>query len=972
MGIVALPELNNTLKSSDNNISTSFSLSSSSSSQPTHNNNAVVSSLSTVSTSLTKLSSMQLFSSDMYITTNTLLTTIYKQYLPYWNIFPNHKGTLSTTSSTMITEDTNDTNDIYKDIQIMDDDIYRIGKSYFDNHEYARTAHWFDSIYGSLLSNTSTTTTTNNNNSTNIYNQQQQQFTSPFPSTAWFRYRMNTLHQLSSSNTYSLYPNRAYFLRCYALYLEGESKKEAERLQGTINNPSALVINDNPLQRGTKLPSNQYLMTIYNDLCNYSLHLQNILQGSYTTNPSSLHSSIDNMHHPVSVSTNITYLSTNILPSLDPFATYLLGIILRELERKEEAKLAFIYSIQKFPLNWSVWYDFTKLLDSKLEIDTIFQQYFSTSTASTNSVSSNSSISVSHWIYPIYQAYSYIEVHANTSALRLLQPLSGIFPNSLWLKSLVARGLYNIRRFEPANTLFRAIRYQDPYRMDDLDIYSNILYVKGDTPGLATLAHDVHGIGRYSYTPQSCTVIGNYFSARREHERAIIYFRRALRLDRQYTAAWTLMGHEYLELKNTTASIECYRRAVDTNPRDYRAWYGLGQTYELLHMFLYAAYYYRRTTALRPTDGRMWFALGSCYEQLERQSDAIACYERAANTDHDRDGAAAIKLAKLYRNGGNNQEAGKWYASYLEERELVLSTSSSSIGGGITKDNNKKSSSPSPGTSNTLSSSGNNNHPDVMEALLFLAKYAKEQKRWNDAEIYVQKIISLPLSTEVREARILLAEIRTGRTLDQRAQQQQQQLQQHQQGTMNNSSSSSSSQPSGTNNNHDNSAGTEPTTKYSFPSSSMSRGPTTKLNSLINSVPVSTSTSMLGSNPNTLASTPLLSTIVANNLPMNMISPSGPLIFNNLSDRNNTNTSLYSSVSNRNSLLNTTPSTSMVSPSTNTNILPTYMINSLHPDISMNSSNQYANNQGFSEQNISRDEYNEDDDMAVDFSNDDD
>jgi anaphase-promoting complex subunit 8 len=38
-------------------------------------------------------------------------------------------------------------------------------------------------------------------------------------------------------------------------------------------------------------------------------------------------------------------------------------------------------------------------------------------------------------------------------------------------------------------------------------------------------------------------------------------FRQALKLDRGYLTAWTLMGHEYVELSNTHAAIESYRRA---------------------------------------------------------------------------------------------------------------------------------------------------------------------------------------------------------------------------------------------------------------------------------------------------------------------------------------------------------------------------------------------------------------------------
>ena len=61
-----------------------------------------------------------------------------------------------------------------------------------------------------------------------------------------------------------------------------------------------------------------------------------------------------------------------------------------------------------------------------------------------------------------------------------------------------------------------------------------------------------------------------------DHIKAIYYFKKALQLDKNFLAAWTLMGHEYLEMKNTSAAIESYRTAVDADPTDFRAWYGLG------------------------------------------------------------------------------------------------------------------------------------------------------------------------------------------------------------------------------------------------------------------------------------------------------------------------------------------------------------------------------------------------------------
>ena len=112
-----------------------------------------------------------------------------------------------------------------------------------------------------------------------------------------------------------------------------------------------------------------------------------------------------------------------------------------------------------------------------------------------------------------------------------------------------------------------------------MDLYSNILYIKENYGELAHLAYKVFHNDKYR--PESCCVIGNYYSLRGDHAKAVLYFNRALKLDNKFLSAWTLMGHEYLEMKNISAAINSYRTAVDIDPKDFRAWYGLGQTYEI-------------------------------------------------------------------------------------------------------------------------------------------------------------------------------------------------------------------------------------------------------------------------------------------------------------------------------------------------------------------------------------------------------
>lgn len=55
---------------------------------------------------------------------------------------------------------------------------------------------------------------------------------------------------------------------------------------------------------------------------------------------------------------------------------------------------------------------------------------------------------------------------------------------------------------------------------------------------------------------------GNYLSLRGEHEKAVVYFQRALKLNPKFVSAYTLMGYEYMEMKNTIQAIQCYRNAL--------------------------------------------------------------------------------------------------------------------------------------------------------------------------------------------------------------------------------------------------------------------------------------------------------------------------------------------------------------------------------------------------------------------------
>ncbi|KAL5414383.1 hypothetical protein PMIN03_003271 [Paraphaeosphaeria minitans] len=289
---------------------------------------------------------------------------------------------------------------------------------------------------------------------------------------------------------------------------------------------------------------------------------------------------------------------------------YLYGIVLAKGKNESLAKDYFIQSVTHYTFNWAAWQELAGLLGTAEELDDIVPRLPQNLMAFIFHVTASQEL---------YRADE--QVHDS------LTTILNIFPTSAFLQS--QRGLlyYHTKDFDHAEKVFSDILLAEPHRLDHLDNYSNILYVMSNRPKLAFLAQLASNTDKFR--PETCCVIGNYYSLKSDHEKAVMYFRRALVLDRSFLSAWTLMGHEFVEMKNTHAAIDSYRRAVDVNRKDYRAWYGLGHTYELLEMHSYAIFYHQRATALRPFDPKMWMAVGQCFGKVGKITNGIRAYKRA-------------------------------------------------------------------------------------------------------------------------------------------------------------------------------------------------------------------------------------------------------------------------------------------------------------------------------------------------------
>lgn len=132
--------------------------------------------------------------------------------------------------------------------------------------------------------------------------------------------------------------------------------------------------------------------------------------------------------------------------------------------------------------------------------------------------------------------------------------------DSIYFKSAVILKLKKLRLLERAQNSLEEIYAIDPYNIDLLDTYSNILYLQNDKINLSKLVKTCAKFSRYR--PQTCFAIGNLYNMACQHHESALYFQQSVILNSGYTEAWTLLGHQFVEIRNLPSSLVCYKKAI--------------------------------------------------------------------------------------------------------------------------------------------------------------------------------------------------------------------------------------------------------------------------------------------------------------------------------------------------------------------------------------------------------------------------
>ncbi|OQD67342.1 hypothetical protein PENDEC_c039G01864 [Penicillium decumbens] len=198
-----------------------------------------------------------------------------------------------------------------------------------------------------------------------------------------------------------------------------------------------------------------------------------------------------------------------------------------------------------------------------------------------------------------------------------------------WVLAQLGRAYFEQAMYMEAAKYFSRVQSLAPSRLEDMEIYSTVLWHLKSDVELAYLAHQLLEADRLS--PQAWCAIGNSFSHQRDHDQALKCFKRATMLDPEFAYAFTLQGHEYVANEEYDKALDAYRHGITADNRHYNAWYGLGTVYDKMGKLDFAEQHFRNAATINPTNAVLICCIGLVLEKMDNPKNALVHYERACS-----------------------------------------------------------------------------------------------------------------------------------------------------------------------------------------------------------------------------------------------------------------------------------------------------------------------------------------------------
>lgn len=212
-------------------------------------------------------------------------------------------------------------------------------------------------------------------------------------------------------------------------------------------------------------------------------------------------------------------------------------------------------------------------------------------------------------------------------ALQTFTSLSASHQGSPWVLAQVGRAYYEQGSYAEAEKFFRKMRVQAPSRLQDMEVYSTILWHLKRETDLSFLAHEL--VDSAWDSPQAWCALGNAWSLARDTEQALKCFKRATQLNPKFAYAFTLQGHEHVTNEEYDGALAAYRQAISADRRHYNAYYGIGRVQERLGVYDKAYTHFQAAQTINPNNAVLIACIGTVLEKQKQIVPALRAYSKA-------------------------------------------------------------------------------------------------------------------------------------------------------------------------------------------------------------------------------------------------------------------------------------------------------------------------------------------------------
>ncbi|CAK7268499.1 anaphase-promoting complex subunit cdc27 [Sporothrix epigloea] len=216
-----------------------------------------------------------------------------------------------------------------------------------------------------------------------------------------------------------------------------------------------------------------------------------------------------------------------------------------------------------------------------------------------------------------------------TEVTQIYKTLPRTHLDTPWVQALLGRAHYELAAYPEAEVCFRRVRVLAPTRLEDMEVYSTILWFLKRETDLSFLAHEL--VDAAWQSPQAWCALGNAWSLAQDHEQALRCFRRATQLDPNFAYAYTLQGHEHVLNEECDKALTAYRHAVAADRRHYNAYYGIGRVYEKLGNFDKAYAHYQAAAVIHPNHAVLICCIGKVLERQKQILPALQYFSKATD-----------------------------------------------------------------------------------------------------------------------------------------------------------------------------------------------------------------------------------------------------------------------------------------------------------------------------------------------------